>query len=575
MIKRTNSDKKSEGTTEQPTEVSGGFGLTCLVTSNESNASRAEYTCTYLDKDGNKFIDRLGLVVNTQLTMGSRSIELTTGRKDEDHSFRFTIPRLSAAGISITSTFVNPQDGRKTLLETATELEKVPSWTDVTLNAENKSSTCKDHPDNCTMTFSNKNDPAIWFTKKTQKGLTYQNALNFCEFMKHNFEPNNITAASRWRLAGLEELKKLFALQKQFRVNDRFIEVDQTTYWSEKPDEGTSTGTKVVVAETLQETTVQGTENHAAICVLDRVDGNGKPFHWSDITTSAAGEVSDCLKTPERCTKRDESSKLWWSATQSPAAGMTWSEAKSHCSGLSYNGRTGWRLPTRDELRYAAGRDILFFAEENWIPDANLRKNIWTSDYSIKDVDAFFALLAMQCPVVINDPDDPRYCPVQWEAGASWVQPVSTKNAVVCVRPDKTTWEDMTANGSCEDNYENCVLKLIATNTLYSGVLTGATSSTFKTWEDAKTLCQSYNPTGIGGEGTWTLPSKQQMLDAYSNKLKEFPGWRLSSMETAFWSNEADAGDPNMVRNMWFSNGSTGLILPTNQNQVFCVKPAQ
>lgn len=568
--------KKVSGTetpSQPPAEVAGGFGLTCLVTNNGSNNLLVDYDCAYRDKDGNKFVDRPDLALKTVVKIGSRSVDFTAGKKEDDYNFRLTISRVETSAVIVNTIFVNPKDGGKVVLEAGQLLGDVPSWADVTLSAENKPSSCKKdpvsdkYPENCTLGFYVKNLPRIWFQKKVVTGLTYKEASDSCAKTIHNFQPNTSIGSTSWRLAKYDELKRLFVLQKQILPEERWIELEEASYWLGGRSPNDSASTKALLASTLEEVSASSQEKHAAICVLDRSTSDGI---WTDITTSATGDASDCSKSPNRCTKRDEVTKLWWSATQSSAEGMTWSEAKSHCRTLSYNGQTGWRLPTKDQIKSAAINDILFFAQDSWIADAVMRKNIWSSESSTKDVDAFFGVLAWQCPVISDT------CPIRRPAGTGWFEPVATKNAVVCVRPDKIYWQDMTDGSSCEDNPQNCVLKLISTNTLYSGVLTGTTSSTLKTWDDAKTLCQNYNPPGVGGQGSWTLPTMKQLLDAHGDKIKDVLGWTGGkSMETAFWSNETDGPNSNLVKTATFLNGSPGTGSATSQYQVFCIKPAQ
>jgi hypothetical protein len=53
------SGKGSGATTEQPTEqpedVAGGFGLTCMPADNADDPLKTDFTCTFVSNDGSKF----------------------------------------------------------------------------------------------------------------------------------------------------------------------------------------------------------------------------------------------------------------------------------------------------------------------------------------------------------------------------------------------------------------------------------------------------------------------------------------------------------------------------------------
>lgn len=68
---------------------------------------------------------------------------------------------------------------------------------------------------------------------------------------------------------------------------------------------------------------------------------------WKDITTSAEGRASSCDVDSSRCTRKDKITNLAWTPYFSA---RTWAQAWDYCNKLSYNGMTGWRLPTVKEI---------------------------------------------------------------------------------------------------------------------------------------------------------------------------------------------------------------------------------
>lgn len=527
---QTAESAKKEDATEQPTDVAGGFGLTCTSKTNHTDIFSADYDCSYLDKSGNNLSDSGDLASKTSVTIGNQPVQVTLRKSDAKNNFTFTTPK--GANVKLISKFAIAKNGDTVMKETIYSLQEVTIYNDVTLDTSGNPSTCADTPANCTIQDAQSRS---WWSMviSPDGGLSYSDATNRCSSLIYNGQPNTSYGTSRlWRLPTLFERDQFIGRMNRLLVVDRRIKID-AAFWSERSSMDYS-----------------ATEKRAVACVLDRFD------RWTDITTTVTGAPSDCGSTPDRCTKLDEQTKLWWSKPQSPASGLTWSEAKSACSALSYNGKTGWRLPTRDEQISAKEHDIVHANSDQWISSAFMSKNFWSRDFSTKDEDAYSTT-----PISVGS--------------GSWLEPVSTLNTVACVRPDRVYWEDVTDGGSCVQNQQNCVLKLSSTNMLYSGVLTGIISDTYKTWSDAKSLCQSYNPPGIGGQGTWTLPTMQQMLDANANSLKLVEGWSGGrSMMTAFWSSETDAASPNLANTMTFLYGSTGRNTPSSQLQVFCVKPA-
>ena len=89
------------------------------------------------------------------------------------------------------------------------------------------------------------------------------------------------------------------------------------------------------------------------------------PPGWSAVTVGS------------EITMRDNFTGLWWSNYR---GSMTQYTAKSHCESLSYNGQSGWRLPSLDELRGAYYSEISLQWRTGWITtdDTRFEKYFWS-----------------------------------------------------------------------------------------------------------------------------------------------------------------------------------------------------
>jgi hypothetical protein len=95
-------------------------------------------------------------------------------------------------------------------------------------------------------------------------------------------------------------------------------------------------------------------------------------------------------------TMQDTLTGLSWS-NKRPYA--TWQGAIDHCSALTYNGVSGWRLPTQTELMNAYAHGIVSAARANWMTlggedRTNMEMWFWsTSSYSGNTNNAWFVNL--------------------------------------------------------------------------------------------------------------------------------------------------------------------------------------
>jgi len=146
---------------------------------------------------------------------------------------------------------------------------------------------------------------------------------------------------------------------------------------------GTTAGTTTIVTGNTGGTTTTGTTTVATMGTLPVV-----PSNWVDVTTTNGTTPSTCNATPANCTMKDTISGLQWSNRRPDA---NWQGAIDHCSALTYNGVSGWRLPTDGELLIAYAHGIVSAARANWMTLANMQAYFWSaSSYSS---DASSALL--------------------------------------------------------------------------------------------------------------------------------------------------------------------------------------
>ena len=93
------------------------------------------------------------------------------------------------------------------------------------------------------------------------------------------------------------------------------------------------------------------------------------PSNWVDVTTVGPN-----------LTLQDPRTGLSWSNRRPDA---TWQGAIDHCSALTYNGVSGWRLPTQTELMNAYEHGIKIAAKANWMTLVNMQADFWSaSSYS-------------------------------------------------------------------------------------------------------------------------------------------------------------------------------------------------
>ena len=101
---------KKEETTEQPTEVSGGFGLTCVPGDNPSDAGKVDVGCTLANSKGEKFQERPDLSLDLKVTLLDQVIPVSTQPASAPNSFTFSAPKSDISNVFVSAKLVQPKD---------------------------------------------------------------------------------------------------------------------------------------------------------------------------------------------------------------------------------------------------------------------------------------------------------------------------------------------------------------------------------------------------------------------------------------------------------------------------------
>ena len=105
---------------------------------------------------------------------------------------------------------------------------------------------------------------------------------------------------------------------------------------------------------------------------------------WQDVTAGGCNA--------KICRFKDTLSGLEWSTVISDES--SWDDAMSLCAKLIHDGLSGWRLPTKQELKGAYEHGIGKAATENWIPAEKLKDAFWSSTFSTYTHYAWLVTLA-------------------------------------------------------------------------------------------------------------------------------------------------------------------------------------
>jgi len=129
-VKTTGGNGKDAGTeaekqTEQPTEVTGGFGLNCISADNPTDPLKMDFTCAFATETGQKFQERPDSKLDVKVKIGEDIIAVEMNPAAGASNFTFTVAKLNVRSTQICAKFVNPKDGNKVLSEKSSRLSEV------------------------------------------------------------------------------------------------------------------------------------------------------------------------------------------------------------------------------------------------------------------------------------------------------------------------------------------------------------------------------------------------------------------------------------------------------------------
>lgn len=107
------SETGRQNTVEQPTEVSGGFGLTCVAAENTKFSSQLDVSCLFSDKKDQKFRERDDLKLDLQVKLIDQPLAWTMQDASSTSSFTFTVAKNDVDKVQISAKFFNPLNGNE------------------------------------------------------------------------------------------------------------------------------------------------------------------------------------------------------------------------------------------------------------------------------------------------------------------------------------------------------------------------------------------------------------------------------------------------------------------------------
>ena len=194
----SNEQEKNEKNIEQPQDVAGGFGLACDPFDNQSDPSKTDFNCYFIDQTGNVLATREDLTLVLTVKVGSQTVEVT---RTDNGSFYFGFTTLDSDSdqVSIDAKFVNASDESKVISDKSASLSSI-----ITKPIDRSSSTCETwswKPTGvcgttyCVMQDSCKN--LQW--SKMQATKTYSEAVTECATIP-------VRSKLKWRLPTVAEL---------------------------------------------------------------------------------------------------------------------------------------------------------------------------------------------------------------------------------------------------------------------------------------------------------------------------------------------------------------------------------
>jgi hypothetical protein len=237
----------------------------------------------------------------------------------------------------------------------------------------------------------------------------------------------------------------------------------------------------------------------------------------------------------------DDLTGLIWQRNVDPHS-FTWDEAQRYCACATFDGVTGWRLPSRIELA-----SIADWATSGPSIDANTfpgtpSESFWSA--TVLSSDPMLAYL------VYFANGHTSYSDLGYTYRARCVRGQSSS---AVAPPERYT----IANGTVHDTQTKLTWQQAFPMSLYA-------------WADATAYCSGLSLDGAG----WRVPSineLQTIVDESTNPSIDLSTFPMTPSEY-FWSSSIVVEDPSRAWTAFFTNGSTYSFVMTAQKNVRCVR---
>jgi hypothetical protein len=269
---------------------------------------------------------------------------------------------------------------------------------------------------------------------------------------------------------------------------------------------------------------------------------------WGLIYASGSGSVFKEISTDKE-----------WSRGETAPRKRVWSEAQQFCDGLMWNGRSDWRLPTKDELIGAANRNMWYLhGPGNSLDIPNEMLDPFTSSY-------FWSS---------TTPGSGEHWFVQLYNSTSTRAGDSSNLHVLCVRDNRLTVNGWMAtymgrNGS--------IFKEPSASREWTR---GEPTPARRVWQEAMDFCDNLD---FGGKSDWHLSDRAELTAAMNHGIWQVKGGAqalVTPQEASFahspyfWTSEL-LPQTNEWQSAWFVTLSNGEIDPANTTATFmtlCVR---
>jgi hypothetical protein len=209
--------------------------------------------------------------------------------------------------------------------------------------------------------------------------------------------------------------------------------------------------------------------------------------------------------------------------------GYSFDQATALCSG-AINGKTGWRLPTKDELLalYASGA----MNDMGWA-----LHNTWSS--TTRSSGTYYVVNLISGGVGSDNDKDIQY--------------------VTCVREASTTVSEAVTTPKEKQKLQT---ELNKQNFVSQGGLTWMPVSFYKNWAEANAFCVNAK---INGQTGWRMPTKDELIALFNSGAVRDQGWTLRNT----WSSVRSDSNYHYIVNML--GGGAVSTVDSYDSYVTCV----